>query len=155
MNEHFLTRAIDLAIEHSKSGINGPFGAVVVKDSKVIGEGWNRVVETHDPSAHAEVVAIRAACKNLGTHILNECTLYASCEPCPMCMSAIYWARIDKLVFAATKEMAAEAGFDDMWIMDELRKSYPSRKMQILNSSPKEGLRAFDSWRDNENKIMY
>ena len=109
----FLREALRLAAESSASGVNGPFGAVIVRNGVVVGRGWNRVVEEADPTAHAEILAIRDAARELGSHVLADCVLYASCEPCPMCMAAVYWARIGRVVYAAGAEDAAEAGFDD------------------------------------------
>jgi guanine deaminase len=115
-----LRRAVELALEGVRAGRGGPFGAVVALDGAIVGEGCNRVTSTNDPTAHAEVVAIRAACARLGRHELSGCTLYASCEPCPMCLAAIHWARLERLVFAAGREDAAAAGFDDAAFYREL-----------------------------------
>ena len=112
-DEKFMRRAIELAQEGMEKGAGGPFGAVIVKDGEIVGEGYNCVTSTNDPTAHAEVVAIRKACRNLESFQLDGCAIYASCEPCPMCLGAIYWARPEKIFFAATREDAAEIGFDD------------------------------------------
>ncbi|TNF33056.1 MAG: nucleoside deaminase [Gammaproteobacteria bacterium] len=117
----FMARAIELAITHSADGTHGPFGAVVVHDGKIVGEGFNSVVATRDPTAHAEILAIRQAAQQLGTHDLSSCVLYASCEPCPMCLSAIYWARIPTVYYAATHHDAQAAGFDDSRIQQYLK----------------------------------
>ncbi len=150
----FLQQSIDLAI-HSAKNNGGPFGAVVVKDNKIIGTGHNQVTENCDPSAHAEIMAIRDACKNLNDYQLTDCTIYASCEPCPMCMSAIYWARIPKLVFAATAADAAKAGFDDQFIMDELTKPYAARRIDIQHAEHSQSNASFDEWLANSERKKY
>src|SRR5258706_15243445 len=119
MHEDFMREAIRISVEQMRAGQGGPFGAVVVKDGRIIARGWNRVTTSHDPTAHAEVTAIREACRALGDFRLTECELYSSCEPCPMCLGAIYWARIQRLYFAAGRQDAAEAGFDDEFIYRE------------------------------------
>ncbi|MDI6774419.1 MAG: nucleoside deaminase [Verrucomicrobiota bacterium] len=154
-DSRFLKLAIELAARKSRSGRNGPFGALVVKDGRAIGSGWNRVVETADPTAHAEVVAIRAACRRLRSRVLAGCALYASCEPCPMCLAAIYWARLDRVVFACARADAAAAGFDDKRIYREIagkpdRRSVPCRQMLRRN-----GLRVFRNWTANPRRILY
>jgi len=150
----FLSHAIELAI-YSAQNDGGPFGAVVVKDGKVIGEGHNQVTENCDPSAHAEIMAIRAACKNINDYQLTDCVIYASCEPCPMCMSAIYWARIPKLVFAATAADAAKAGFDDQFIVDELGKKYSQRSITIEHSKHEKSNASFEQWLNNDCRKEY
>jgi guanine deaminase len=154
-DKQFLMRAIELAREHSAGGINGPFGAVVVKNSEIAGEGWNRVVETNDPTAHAEVTAIRNACRNLGTFSLEGCTLYSSCEPCPMCMSAIYWARIERLVYGATKADAAAVGFDDARILDEIRLPDAEKSIVVDSLAGDEARVVFEEWTRNQKRVMY
>ena len=127
MNKKFMKRAIRLAMNNSADGKGGPFGAVVVRGGVVAGEGSNKVVESKDPSAHAEIVAIRAACRKLGTHVLSGCEIYCSCEPCPMCLAAIYWARIDAVYFACSSGDAAAAGFDDSAIREQVQLLQPFR----------------------------
>lgn len=150
----FLQHAIDLAIASAKQQ-GGPFGAVVVKDGKIIGEGHNQVTETCDPSAHAEIMAIRNACKQINDYQLTDCVIYSSCEPCPMCMSAIYWARIPELIFAATAEDAAKAGFDDQFIVNELSKHYSKRSMKIEHVQHEHANKSFEQWRLNPSRKNY
>ena len=130
----FMQEAIQLSIENVKSGKGGPFGAVIVKDGKIIARGANGVTSTNDPTAHAEVVAIRNACKELGTFQLDGCEIYTSCEPCPMCLGAIYWARPDRMYFANTKKNAADINFDDQFIYEELE--LPYQKHSNINQVP-------------------
>ena len=150
----FLQKAIDLAISSAKKN-GGPFGAVIVKNGKIVGEGYNQVTENCDPSAHAEITAIRAACKNLNNHQLTDCTIYASCQPCPMCMSAIYWARIPKLVFAAHASDAANAGFDDQFIYDELARPMSQRSISIEHIDLNDATKSFEAWASNPSKKEY
>lgn len=150
-----LRKAIRLAAAHSASGRNGPFGAVVVRGDDVVGEGWNQVVERHDPTAHAEVMAIRSACARLETHDLSDCVLYTSCEPCPLCLSAVYWARIPRVVFAAGKEDAAAAGFDDLDVYGELAKDRGDRKVESVQLLQEQGRGVLQAWVANVNKIPY
>lgn len=154
-NEQFLREAIRLASDNVKTGGGGPFGAVVVKDNKIVGKGSNKVTTTADPTAHAEIEAIRDACKNLGTHILENCTIYSSCEPCPMCLGAIYWAHLDRLYFAATRQDAANAGFDDEWMYEQIKLSLSERKLPSTNLLRSEAVKVFDDWRLSETKIPY
>jgi guanine deaminase len=154
-DQHFLEHAIDLAIRHSSDGVHGPFGAVVVRDESVVGEGWNQVVAGRDPSAHAEINAIRNACRSLETHVLSGCTLYSSCEPCPMCLAAIYWARIDRLVFACGADDAAAAGFDDRRILREIRRDWSEREITWHQTGREAGLRVFERWRHNPDRVPY
>lgn len=150
----FMRQAIRLATENvTKEG--GPFGAVIVKNGEVVATGVNRVTDSLDPTAHAEVCAIRAACKTLNTFDLRGCEIYSSCEPCPMCLSAIYWARIDKLYFAGTKYDAAEAGFDDSFIYDELARSQSERQLPVEHLLHDEAMESFNAWLQNEKKIEY
>lgn len=151
----FLQDAIALAIENVRVGGGGPFGAVVVRDGVMIGRGVNRVTCTHDPTAHAEVVAIREACARLGTHRLDGCEIFASCEPCPMCLAAIYWARVDRLHFAATRADAASAGFDDDHIYREIALPANRRSLPTVQSLREAALVAFDAWRATPNKTPY
>lgn len=155
VNETFLRQAIQLAAEHSADGRNGPFGAVVVKDGVVVGRGWNRVVETADPTAHAEVTALRDASATLATHDLAGATIYCSCEPCPMCLSAIYWARIRRVVFAATAQDAAEAGFDDFRILEEMSLDWPERTVEGTRGLEEEGAAVLRAWKGNPHRIEY
>jgi guanine deaminase len=147
-----LREAIRLAGLHSASGRNGPFGAVVARRGEVVGEGWNRVVELGDPTAHAEILALRDAAARLGTHVLEECVLYSSCEPCPMCLAAAYWARIPRVVFAASREDAARAGFDDDDLYGEMARAWGRRRTlgeQLLGA---EGRAVLEAWRGNSRK---
>jgi guanine deaminase len=154
-NKEFMQRAIDLSIEGSSKGKGGPFGAVVVKDGKIVGESFNQVTSTNDPTAHAEVMAIRDACKNLKTFDLSGCELYTSCEPCPMCLGAIYWARFDKIYYGNTRGDAAAVGFDDSYIYDEIPLPMDERKIKMVQLGHKEAKHAFDLWDENEGKIKY
>ncbi|HOF16201.1 MAG TPA: nucleoside deaminase [Bacteroidales bacterium] len=155
-DKKFLQQAIDLAVENVKKGKGGPFGAIIVKNNKIIAKGTNVVTYKNDPSAHAEISAIRAACKKLKTFHLKDCTIYSSCEPCPMCLGAIYWAHLERLVFAADKKQAAEAGFDDDFIYKELNLSYSKRKIPTLRyDMEEESKEPFMAWLNNENKIKY
>ncbi|MBK8056210.1 MAG: nucleoside deaminase [Saprospiraceae bacterium] len=147
--------AIKLSIDNVKSGKGGPFGAVIVKDGKIIAHGTNEVTSSNDPTAHAEVVAIRNACTKLGTFQLDNCDIYTSCEPCPMCLGAIYWARPARLFFANTKKDAAEIHFDDQFIYQELEIPYPDRKLFTTQLLREEALEAFKLWRTSINKIEY
>jgi len=153
--ELMMKEAIALSLDNVLTGNGGPFGAVVVKDGKIIARGVNRVTNTNDPTAHAEVMAIRAACTALGTFQLTGCDIYTSCEPCPMCLGAIYWARPDRLFYANTKANAAAIGFDDQFIYEEMALPISERKLftrQLLNS---EALAAFEAWQSAEQKITY
>ncbi len=150
----FLQQAIELAIQSAKQQ-GGPFGAIIVKDNKIIGKGRNQVTENNDPSAHAEIMAIRDACKTLDDFQLTDCILYSSCEPCPMCTSAIYWARIPRLIFAATASDAANAGFDDQFIVNELAKPYAQRSISIEHCTHKDATKSFETWRANNSRKEY
>ncbi|WP_319481734.1 nucleoside deaminase [uncultured Draconibacterium sp.] len=154
-NEKFMRAAIELAKQGMDGNHGGPFGAVVVKDNKIIAKGYNQVTSSNDPTAHAEVVAIREACKVLNTFQLEGCTIYTSCEPCPMCLGAIYWARPDKVVFGATKQDAASAQFDDQFIYDELEKELEKRQIQFENLMREEAREVFDTWNQKEDKKKY
>lgn len=154
MRNPFMARAIELSVENVLSGTGGPFAAVVVKDGKIVAEGTNRVTSTNDPTAHAEIVAIREACKVLGDFQLTGCEIYASCEPCPMCMGAIYWARPAKVYFASTAQDAAKAGFDDAFISEQLQLLPSQRRIPTVQLMREEALQAFDAWEKNE-KIPY
>ena len=151
----FMKRAIELSRTNMLSDAGGPFGAVIVKDGKIVGEGWNKVTSTNDPTAHAEVEAIRDACKNLGTFELRGCVLYTSCEPCPMCLGAIYWARPDRVVYAGTREDAAAAGFDDQLIYDELPLPPGQRRIPMRTLLHDEAVALFEAWRVKPDKTAY
>ena len=151
-------RFMQMAIELSERNIDeggGPFGAVIVKDGRVVATGANRVVPNNDPTAHAEVVAIRNACRELETFDLSGCTVYASCEPCPMCLSAIYWAAIDRICYANTKRDAAAIAFDDSFIYDQLRLDYDRRSIHCEHFMRDEALAAFRKWEDKTDKVEY
>ena len=155
MNNEFLFEAIRLSKEKMEAGEGGPFGAVVVKDGEIVGRGWNRVISANDPTAHAEIMAIREACANLETFSLAGCEIHASCEPCPMCLSAIYWARLDALYFAASRSDAAAAGFDDALLYEEVSKPWNARTLkseQHLQSAAQEVL---EVWKSKADKIPY
>ena len=151
----FMARAIELARIGVEQNLGGPFGCVVVKDGQIIGEGNNRVTSTNDPSAHAEVIAIREACKSLKSFQLDGCTIYTSCEPCPMCLGAIYWARPEKVFYACTRDDAAAIGFDDEFIYEELEKAISEREMVLLNLMRDEALAVFNEWSAKPDKIEY
>jgi tRNA(Arg) A34 adenosine deaminase TadA len=155
MNNAFMTRAIQLSIEAVQSGRGGPFGAVIVNEDKIIAEAANQVTSTNDPTAHAEVLAIRRACDVLGCFELKNCELYTSCEPCPMCLGAIYWARVSRIYFANTAEDAAKIGFDDSLIYGELKRPYSERRIPIVPMMREEALAAFRAWRDKPDKTSY
>ena len=150
----FMRKAIALSIENIKKG-GGPFGAVIVKDNKIISTGTNRVTAKNDPTAHAEVIAIRKASKKLGTFDLSGCVIYTSCEPCPMCLGAVYWARIDKMFFGNTKRDAKEIGFDDSFIYDEIELNISKRRLISVQKLPSEANKAFQIWQNLEDKIKY
>jgi len=154
-DKKFIQRTIELAAENVRSGKGGPFAALVVKDGQVIAEGTNIVTTTNDPTAHAEITAIRKACKQLGSFQLDGCTLYASCEPCPMCLGAIYWARPKRLVFAADKQQAANAGFDDAFIYKELELNYIERSLPTIQLTEKNDNIPFELWKESEMKTEY
>lgn len=153
-DERFMQMAIDLSIENVENG-GGPFGAVIVKDGNIVATGANRVVPNNDPTAHAEVTAIRKACTELGTFKLDGCTIYSSCEPCPMCLSAIYWSGISRLCYGNTKKDAAAIDFDDSFIYDQLHLSYDERSLQCEHFMRNQALVAFQTWRDKEDKVEY
>lgn len=155
MNEKFMREAIRLSVEKMRAGIGGPFGAVVVKDGEIIARGFNKVTSTNDPTAHAEVVAIREACEKLGTFQLDDCEIYTSCEPCPMCMGAIYWARPNKVYYGNTKADAAKINFDDQFIYDELDLPMNKRKLTMIPLLRDEALEAFKEWEEKSDKIDY
>jgi guanine deaminase len=150
----FMREAIRLSIENVKNG-GGPFGAVIVKDGEIIATGVNRVTSQHDPTAHAEVSAIRAACSKLGVFDLSGCDIYTSCEPCPMCLGAIYWAHLGKLYYANTKDDAKDIGFDDAFIYREMELPISERNLSYESLLRDEALQAFNLWRDKTDKIEY
>lgn len=155
MDEIFLQRAVDLAQANVDRGEGGPFGALIVQDNQIIAEGWNRVVTSHDPTAHAEIVAIRAACARLGRFHLQDCVLYASSEPCPMCLSAAYWARVRRIVFANTRDEAAAIGFCDDELYCELRRPHAERSVPTLHLPLAGADRPLRAWFDNPRHIDY
>lgn len=150
----FMQEAIDIAIENVKNG-GGPFGAVIVKDGKIVGRGVNRVTSNNDPTAHAEVMAIRDACKNLDSFQLDGCELYTSCEPCPMCLGAIYWARPTKIYYGSTKDDAANIDFDDSFIYRELEVPHTERKIPAIPLMRDEALSVFKAWENKNDKVEY
>ena len=150
----FMARAIELSIESAKT-IGGPFGSVIVKDNKIISEGSNKVTSSNDPTAHAEIVAIRNACQALKTFNLSGCEIYTSCEPCPMCLSAIYWSRLDKIYYANTREDAKNIDFDDSFIYTEIPKKIDDRKIKMVQMLRDEALKAFEIWNKKVDKIKY
>ena len=154
-NPEFLRRAIALATRNVLTAAGGPFGAVVVRDGKIVGEGANSVTTTNDPTAHGEVKAIRAAAKSLGTFSLAGCDLYTSCEPCPMCLAAAYWARLDAVYYGASAADAARAGFDDAFLYDELRKNASERKLSSTQFLADEAWASFAAWIAAPNKVEY
>ena len=154
MKNEFMKKAIELSIESVNNG-GGPFGSVVVKDNKIVAEGSNKVVPTRDPTAHGEIVAIREACKKLNNFNLKGCELYSTCEPCPMCLSAIYWARIDKIYYANTREDARKIDFDDSLIYTELQKNIDKRKIPMIQILRNEALKAFELWDTKKDKVKY
>ena len=151
----FMQRAIELSEMGMQAGNGGPFGCVIVKNGKIVGEGFNQVTSTNDPTAHAEVVAIRNACKNLNTFQLEGCEIYTSCEPCPMCLGAIYWARPEKIYYANSREDAKAIGFDDSFIYDELRLTPARRKLPSEVLLADEAIATFQAWQNKEDKIEY
>ena len=151
----FLEKAIELAREGMKGGQGGPFGCVVVQGDTIVGEGCNRVTSLNDPTAHAEVVAIRNACEKLGTYQLSDCDIYTNCEPCPMCLGAIYWARPRKVIYANTKEQAAAIEFDDAFIYDEINAPMEKRKIPFIHYPHPDAKKLFEDWDQWEGKKRY
>jgi len=151
----FMRRAIALSVENVRAGRGGPFGAVIVKDGGIIAEGTNLVTSANDPTAHAEMVAIRQACRVLGHFHLTGCEIYASCEPCPMCLGAIYWAKLDRVFFGGTRGDAAQAGFNDEWIYQELAAPLGARGVPMEQLLREEALLAFEEWKRNEDRVHY
>ena len=153
--KNFMRQAIELAKNGMEAGNGGPFGCVIVKDGQIIGQGSNMVLKTNDPAAHAEVVAIREACKNLNNFQLEGCEVYTSCEPCPMCLGAIYWAHIERIVYAANKNDAANAGFDDSFIYEQFALPPSQRSIKAVNLRMTDSCLPFETWKRLESKIEY
>ena len=154
-DREFIERAIKLSEKGMNNNAGGPFGAVIVKDDKIIAEGYNQVTSSNDPTAHAEIVAIREACKNLNSFQLDGCIIYTSCEPCPMCLGAIYWARPSAVYYACTKEDAAEVGFDDDFIYKEIDAGMENRSIKFINLNREEGKEIFKKWAAKEERTDY
>lgn len=150
-----MKKAIDCSKYGVENNFGGPFGAIIVKDNEIISEAWNTVTSTNDPTAHAEINAIRNACKKLNTFDLSGCELYTSCEPCPMCLSAIYWARIDKIYYANTKKDAAEINFDDDFIYREILLETEQRKIPMEQLGREEAINIFENWNKKQDKVEY
>ena len=155
MPNPFMLKAIELSIENVRAERGGPFAAVIVKDGKIIAQGTNQVTSTNDPTAHAEIVAIREACRALGHFQLDGCEMYTTCEPCPMCLGAIYWARPARVYFASSKQDAAAAGFDDSFILDQLQLPVPQRRIPMIPLMREEALEAFRVWEKKPDKVKY
>lgn len=150
-----MARAIQLSIDNVLSGRGGPFGAVIAKDGQIVAEAANQVTSRNDPTAHAEIVAIREACNKVRSFDLHGCEIYTSCEPCPMCLAAIYWARLDRIYFANGAADASQAGFDDSLIYRELGRSHSQRKIPMVQMMREQGLEAFRAWKNSPNRIEY
>lgn len=157
MNDKFMKKAIELSRKKMQSGCGGPFGAVIVKNNQIIAEGWNQVTSTNDPTAHAEIVAIREACKKLDSFELTDCEIYSSCEPCPMCIGAIYWCRPKKVYFANTRKDAANIKFDDEFIYSEINLEPEKRKIPMIRNMElhSEAKNVFEDWTKMKNKVTY
>ncbi len=155
MKQEFMQRAIELSRKNMRDGAGGPFGAVVVKDGKIIGEGWNKVTSANDPTAHAEVTAIRDACSNVKNFSLDGAEIYTSCEPCPMCLSAIYWSRISKIYYGNTRKDAANIQFDDDFLYQEIPKDIKDRKVPMIQCGHTEALEVFKEWQHKVDKVPY
>jgi tRNA(Arg) A34 adenosine deaminase TadA len=155
VNAEHMRRAIALSLERMRAGLGGPFGAVVVKDGAIVAEGWNEVTSRNDPTAHAEVVAIRRACEALGSFDLTGCEIFSSCEPCPMCLGAIYWARIGKIYFGNDRKDAEKIGFRDDLLYDEIPRKLADRMVPITQLLGAEALVAFDEWAAKTDRISY
>jgi guanine deaminase len=154
-HQHFMEMAIQLSREGMQSGAGGPFGCVIVRNGVVVGKGYNKVLLTHDPTAHAEVTAIRDACERLQTHQLDGCVVYSSCEPCPMCLGAIYWAKAEKVYYANTREDAARIGFDDSFIYNEIDLKLTDRKIPFIRMELIHAADSLEQWLRHENKLKY
>jgi tRNA(Arg) A34 adenosine deaminase TadA len=155
MNKEFMREAIRLSVQQMRAGQGGPFGAVVVRRGRIVGRGWNRVTSDNDPTAHAEISAIRAACRKLKTFKLDDCELYTSCEPCPMCLAAIYWARIRRVFFGNTRKDAARIAFDDDFLYREVARPLARRSLPMKQLLRSEALVAFTEWSAKADKIAY
>ncbi len=155
MHEQAMRRAIELSEKNMLSNQSGPFGAVIVKNGKIVAEGWNKVTSSNDPTAHAEVVAIRNACEKLNDFELKDCEIYTSCEPCPMCLSAIYWARLSKIYYANSRQDAADIKFDDEFLYREINVPFKDRKIPVKQLLRDEALLVFKKWQEKEDKIPY
>src|SRR5262245_52171400 len=153
--DDWMRRAVAISAEKMRAGCGGPFGAVIVHDNKIVAEGFNQVTSANDPTAHAEIVAIRAACRALGTFSLAGCDIYTSCEPCPMCLAAIYWSRIDRVYYANTRADAAAIGFDDDHLYREVAKDLGDREMPFIRLDSVEAARVFREWVEKPDKIPY
>jgi guanine deaminase len=154
-DREYLREAIELARRGVAAGLGGPFGCVIVRDGQVVGRGCNAVTSSNDPTAHAEIVAIRDACRQLGNYQLSDCVLYASCEPCPMCLGAIYWARPKRVVYAATREQAGAAGFDDAFIYREIEVPSGERRIPFELMADRGAEEVFELWREKGDKSLY
>ena len=150
-----MRQAIGLSLSKMRGNHGGPFGAIIVRNGRIVGRGWNRVTSTNDPTAHAEVSAIRDACKKLKTFQLGDCELYTSCEPCPMCLAAIYWARLKKVYYANTRKDAANIAFDDDWLYQEVAAPISRRKLPMKQLLRREALKVFAEWAAKPDKISY
>jgi guanine deaminase len=155
MKPEFMREAIRISLEKMRQNCGGPFGAVVVRDGKIIGRGWNQVTSSNDPTAHAEVTAIRDACQRLKTFLLDDCELYTSCEPCPMCLAAIYWARLKKVYYANTRKDAAKIEFDDDFLYRQVALPMRKRSLPMTQLLRSEALKVFAEWRDKADKVRY
>jgi tRNA(Arg) A34 adenosine deaminase TadA len=153
--EKFMSEAIALSNKGVNNNSGGPFGCIVVKEDRIVGKGFNKVTSTNDPTAHAEIVAIRDACRNLGTFQLEGCEIYTSCEPCPMCLGAIYWARPAVIYYANTRNDAAEIGFDDSMIYEEINKHMNKRKIPVINVGREDAQKIFVEWLQKKDKVNY
>jgi guanine deaminase len=154
-DDKHLAQAVALARTHMEAGRGGPFGAVIVRDGRIIAEGWNEVTSTNDPTAHAEVVAIRRACREIGDFSLAGAVLYSSCEPCPMCLASAYWARISRIVYGNTREDAAAIGFDDSFIYDQIPLAPPERTLSAEHRPSEDARAVFEAWLNMPDKIPY
>ncbi|MGC9386524.1 MAG: nucleoside deaminase [Hydrogenovibrio sp.] len=154
-DQQFMRRAIALSHDKMQAGCGGPFGAVIARNGNLIAEGYNQVTHAQDPTAHAEITAIRQACTALGTHDLSGCVIYTSCEPCPMCLSAIYWARLDRIYYANTREDAANIGFDDAFLYDEIARPLAERQLPMIRLLGREAIRPFQAWQNKVDKQPY
>jgi guanine deaminase len=155
MEKKFMLRAIELSRQNMQAGAGGPFGAVIVRDGQIIGEGWNQVTSSNDPTAHAEVTAIRDACNKAKNFSLDGAEIYTSCEPCPMCLAAIYWARIGKIFYGNTRKDAADIKFDDDFLYQEIPKDIKDRTVPMVQCAHQEALTVFTEWQEKVDKVPY